>query len=74
MAYPVLQPAKPACRRKGTDATGHRWRMATDPKPKKAQRPDEDEGDTAVEEVVELFTAHGDEDSPASDSDAPPPG
>jgi hypothetical protein len=31
-------------------------------------------GDKAVEDVIDFFTERGDEDSPTSDADAPPPG
>jgi hypothetical protein len=39
-------------------------------------RPDEQESksDDAVEGVIDFATAKGDEDTPASDSDAPAPG
>jgi hypothetical protein len=34
----------------------------------------EDKAERAVEDIVEFFEASGDEDSPTSDADAPPPG
>jgi hypothetical protein len=35
---------------------------------------EEEEAERAAEDVAEFFEAGGDEDSPASDADAPPPG
>jgi hypothetical protein len=35
---------------------------------------DDDGSDSIVEDAIDFFTAEGDEDSPASDSDAPAPG
>jgi hypothetical protein len=43
--------------------------MAADPDDKL-----EDKGEKAVEDVIDFFVVGGDEDSPTSDADAPPPG
>jgi hypothetical protein len=34
----------------------------------------EEKGEKAVDDVIEFFETRGDDDSPASDADAPPPG
>ncbi len=48
----------------------------TDPKKRTARRrPEhEDAGTKAVEDVKDFFMAHGEDDSPTSDSAAQPPG
>jgi hypothetical protein len=43
--------------------------MAADPDDKL-----EDKGEKAAEDVIDFFEEGGDEDSPTSDADAPPPG